>query len=91
MLGLFIRLFIAAMILAGVVLLFAVSFVAAILIAPIIFLLVYFFGRRAGLQVWTVRTGPAQRGGEASRQGPVIDHDPNDLPLDNSASERRDD
>ena len=80
MLGLFIRLFIAAMILAGVVLLFAVSFVAAIIIAPIIFLLIYFFGRRSGLRVWTVQTGPAQRGGRTPQPGPVIDHDPNDLP-----------
>lgn len=86
MLGLILRLFIAVMILAGVFFLFAFSFVAAIVITPIIFLLIYFFGRRSGIQVWSVRTrsGP---GGHRPRQGPVIDHDPNDLPPD----DRRDD
>ncbi len=91
MLGLLIRIFFAVMILAVVVFLFAFSFIAALIAAPIIFLLIYFFGRRSGIQVWTVRTGPAERGGRTPAQGPVIDHDPNDLPSDTSSGERKDD
>lgn len=88
MLGLIIRIFVAAMILAGVFFLFAFSIVAAAIITPIVLLILYFVGRKNGIRVWTVRTGP----GSSHRrpgQGPVIDHDPNDLPDDPPNDERK--
>ncbi|GEM_PF-2354924 len=84
MLGLILRLFFAVMILTGVVVLFAFSFVAALIVTPIILLLIYLFGRRSGIQVWTVSQGGYTRRDGSTRQGPVIDHDPNDLPENKS-------
>ena len=81
MLGAFLRLFIVIMALAGLAILFAYAFVAALIVTPILFLLFYFFGRKTTATWWVVRSGgvypPQQRPGP----GPMIDHDPNDLPL----------
>ena len=78
MLGAFLRLFIAIMALAGLVILFAYAFVAALIVTPILFLLFYFFGRKTTATWWVVRNGayPPQ---QSSGQGPLIEHDPNDL------------
>lgn len=78
MLGAFLRLFIAIMVIAGLAILFFYAFVAALIITPILFLLFYFFGRKQAATWWVVRTStyPPRRPG----QGPVIEHDPNDLP-----------
>ncbi len=89
MIGIILRLFFAVMILAGVLFLFALSFVAALVVTPIVLLLIYFFGRGSGVQVWTVRTGSTRREDRAP-QGPVINHDPNDLPPNDSPSGRKD-
>jgi hypothetical protein len=77
MLGAILRLFIAVLAIAGLAILFFYAFVAALIITPILFVLFYFLGRRQNVVWWTV-----QRGNHPPRpgQGPVIDHDPNDLP-----------
>lgn len=79
MLGLILRIFFTVVILAGVLFLLAGSLIVAAIVTPVIILLIYFFGRRSGIQVWSVRTRGGQSG-HRPRQGPVIDHDPNDLP-----------
>ncbi|MEQ9447591.1 MAG: hypothetical protein RLN70_01635, partial [Rhodospirillaceae bacterium] len=76
MLGLILRIFVAVTIISVVVLLFAVSVVAALVATPIILLLLFFLGRRHGIQVWTVRTGNRHAPHQGRREhGPVIDHD----------------
>ena len=90
MVSFFVRFFFVILILSGVFFLFAFSFVAIIIVAPIIFLLIYFFGRRSGIKVWNTQTGSARRGSYPP-PGPIIDHDPNDLPSDNSSNERKSD
>jgi hypothetical protein len=77
MLGAILRLFIAVLAIAGLAILFFYAFVAALIITPILFVLFYFLGRKQNAVWWTVQRGThTQRPG----QGPVIDHDPNDLP-----------
>ena len=76
MLGTFLRLFFMILVLAGLAILFFYAFVAALIITPILFLLFFIFGRKPAVQWWVVRN---QQGASAPR-GPVIDHDPNDLP-----------
>ena len=79
-----IRFFFVVLILSGVLFLFAFSFVATIIVAPIILLLIYFLGRRSGVKVWGIQTDAPPRGSYPS-SGPIIDHDPSDLPTDNSS------
>ena len=78
------RLFILVMVAAGIIILFAYAFVAALIITPILFLLFYIFGRKNAGQWFVVRRGSYQtsenQGPRPQRPGPVIDHDPNDLP-----------
>lgn len=82
------RLLILFMALAGLALLFFYAFIAALFITPILFVLIYFFGRKNKVQ-WTVVRPHAHTGAShpdqgydrgPHRQGPVIDHDPGDLP-----------
>ncbi len=81
MLARFFRLFVLVMVFAGVAILFAYAFVAALILTPILLLLFFLFGRRARVNWLVVHPGQQpQRPGE----GPVIDHDPNDLPHDGS-------
>lgn len=89
MIGLIFRIFFTVIILAGVLFLLAGSLIVAAIVTPVIILLIYFFGRRSGIQVWSVRTGQTSQRGR-SPQGPVIDHDPNDLPPDTPTDERKD-
>jgi hypothetical protein len=79
--GLF-RLVIFFVALAGLALLFFYAFVAALIITPILFVLFYIFGRKSMVQWTIVRPdgAPQSQHPGAQRQGPVIDHDPNDLP-----------
>ncbi len=80
MIGAFLRLFLVILTLAGLAILFFYAFVAALIITPILFLLFYLFGRKSTVQWFVVRNGQ-QAGPQAGQQrGPVIDHDPNDLP-----------
>ena len=74
MIGLIFRLFFGVLVLAGLVILFAYAFIAALIITPFILLFLYLMGRRFNVQ-WA----EVQREARA-RSGPVIDHDPNDLP-----------
>ena len=76
MLGAFLRLFFVILVLAGLAILFFYAFVAALIITPILFLLFFLFGRKPAVQWWVVRT----QSRASSQPGPVIDHDPNDLP-----------
>jgi hypothetical protein len=76
MLGAFLRLFIVILVVAGLAILFFYAFIAALIITPILFLLFYLFGRKPAVQWWVMRN--PSRGGP--QPGPVIDHDPNDLP-----------
>jgi hypothetical protein len=87
MLGLIFRFFFTVLIIAGVLFLIAGSLLVAIVITPVVFLLIYFFGRKTGIRMWSVRTGQAPLGGWP-RQGPVIDHDPSDLPSDTPPGDR---
>ncbi len=79
MLGAILRLFVAVMVLAGVIYLFLASLVVALIVTPVLALLFYIFGRKQAATWWTVQRGqyPSQ---QRPGQGPVIDHDPNDLP-----------
>ncbi len=79
MLAALFRLVIFFIALAGLALLFFYAFVAALIITPILFVLFYFFGRKNMVQ-WTVVRPGQPHGPGPERQGPVIDHDPNDLP-----------
>ncbi len=76
------RLVIFFVVLAGVAVLFIYAFVAALIITPILFVLFYIFGRKNMVQWTVVRPGGAPHAQHpgAQHQGPVIDHDPNDLP-----------
>ena len=74
----FVRLFVVILALAGLAVLFFYAFVAALIITPILFVLFYFFGRKNMVQ-WTVVRPGQSHGPGPERQGPVIDHDPNDL------------
>lgn len=75
----FLRLFFLILVIAGLAILFFYAFVAALIITPILFGLLYFFGRKSNIR-WTVmRTSDFQQQ-RYQGQGPVIDHDPNDLP-----------
>ena len=76
MFGAFLRLFVVVLALAGLVILFAYAFIAALVLTPILFLLLYLFGRKTTLQGWVVRSETRRAPGS----GPVIDHDPDDLP-----------
>jgi hypothetical protein len=78
MLQSFLRLFIFVVVLAGLAILFFYAFIAALIITPILFLLFYFFGRKSIVSWTVVRSGGFQQ--QPRSQGPVIDHDPNDLP-----------
>ncbi|MBY0509496.1 MAG: hypothetical protein K2P94_05020 [Rhodospirillaceae bacterium] len=78
MLGAILRLFVAVMVLAGLIYLFLASLVVALIITPVLALLFYFFGRKQMAGVWVVRRGGAYQ--QRPGQGPVIDHDPSDLP-----------
>jgi hypothetical protein len=81
MLGAIVRLFVAVMVLAGLIYLFIAAFVVALIVTPILALLFYIFGRKQAATWWTVqRTHYAQQRQPRPGQGPVIDHDPNDLP-----------
>lgn len=77
----FVRLFVVILALAGLAVLFFYAFVAALIITPILFVL---FGRKSMVQWSVVRPGaypPTAYSNEPPRRpGPVIDHDPNDLP-----------
>ncbi len=77
MIGLVVRIFLAVMVLAALVILFAYAFIAAVIITPFVLLFLYLMGRRADVQWWAVR--PAEHW-PPKREPPVIDHDPNDLP-----------
>jgi hypothetical protein len=82
MIGVFFRLFFVVLVLAGLFILFAYAFVAALVLTPIVFLLLLLFGRKPAMEWWVVRRegrGPSPRPGA----GPVIDHDPDDLPPPN--------
>jgi hypothetical protein len=74
MVGLIFRLFLGVLLLAGMVILFAYAFIAALIVTPFLLLFLYLMGRRMNKE-WEV----VQRETRA-RSGPVIDHDPNDLP-----------
>jgi len=78
MFGALLRIIFAFVVLAGLALLFFYAFVVALIVTPIVFILLYFFGRKTNLQ-WTV-VRPGDVGHRPPGQGPVIDHDPNDLP-----------
>lgn len=79
MLAAFLRLFVVVLVLAGIVLLFAYAFVAALIVTPILFVLFWLFGRRSVIRWSVVRAEPYPH--EPPRPpGPVIEHDPNDLP-----------
>ncbi len=75
------RLFVLIMVVAALIILFAYAFVAALIITPILFLLIYVSGRKPTVEWWVVRSG-ADAG---ARPGQVIEHDPNDLPLEHRA------
>jgi hypothetical protein len=79
MLSAILRLFAAVVIIVALAILFFYAFVAALIITPILFVLFYFLGRKQNVAWWVVRRdGPY--GQQRPGQGPVIDHDPNDLP-----------
>lgn len=80
MLALLLRLFILVMVFTGLAILFFYAFVAALILTPILLLLFFLFGRRARVNWFVVR--PSQQG-QGRGEGPVIDHDPNDLPPQN--------
>jgi hypothetical protein len=83
MFGAVLRLVILLFVLGGLVVLFAYAFVTALIVAPIVLLLLFLFGRKpmAGLWVMTQNgRGPGRPSPHAPSQGPVIEHDPDDLP-----------
>ena len=78
MLAAFVRLFVVVLVLVGLALLFFYAFIAALIITPILFVLFWLFGRKS--VAWTVVRPDAHPHEPRHRPGPVIDHDPNDLP-----------
>jgi hypothetical protein len=79
MLAAFVRLFVVVLVLVGLALLFFYAFVAALIVTPILFVLFWLFGRKSVVQ-WTVVRPDGYPRGQHHRPGPVIDHDPDDLP-----------
>ena len=77
MLAAFFRLFIFVLLLAGLAVLFFYAFIAALIITPILFVLFWLMGRKTNIQWTVIRPGDFSR--RPPQQGPVIDHDPDDL------------
>ncbi len=75
----FVRLFVVILALAGLAVLFFYAFIAALIVTPILFVLFWLFGRKSMVQ-WTVVRPGAYPQEQPRRSGPVIEHDPNDLP-----------
>ncbi|MBX7199037.1 MAG: hypothetical protein K1X51_06630 [Rhodospirillaceae bacterium] len=76
---------------AVVLVLFAYAFLAALIVVPVLALLFFLFGKKYG-NVWVVGGAPIRPGespGDQRHTPPVIDHDPNDLPLRNDDGDRR--
>jgi hypothetical protein len=78
MLAAIFRLFVVVLLLAGLAVLFFYAFVAALILTPILFVLFWLLGRKANIQWTVVRPGDFAR--RPPGRGPVIDHDPDDLP-----------
>ena len=80
MLGVYLRLvlFIAGLI--GAVILFAFAFTAAAVIIVIVLLLLAIFGRKSQVEWTFVRSDGERQARGNLGDGPIIDHDPNDLP-----------
>jgi hypothetical protein len=79
-LALVLRLAVIGGALAGLFLLFVYAFVVAIVLAPIAFLVVLILARTGWLKVGRLRWAVVVRRPPNRSQGPVIDHDPHDLP-----------
>ena len=77
MIGLFFRLLIGLLVLAGLAVLFFYAALTALFVAPFVLIFLYFMGRRVNAQWATVYR---EQGFQRRDNGPVIDHDPNDLP-----------
>jgi hypothetical protein len=80
MLAAIFRLFVVVLIFAALAVLFVYAFVAALIITPFLLLLFYVLGRKGIVRWQVVRPGNGRPGPRGPQQGPVIDHDPNDLP-----------
>ncbi len=80
MLGVYLRLvlFIAGLI--GAVILFAFAFTAAAVIIVIVLLVLAIFGRKSQVEWTFVRSDGERQARGNLGDGPIIDHDPNDLP-----------
>jgi hypothetical protein len=87
MLRAYFRLVLFVLAFAAAAVLFAFAFTAAAVVAFVIIVLLALFGRPPQVDFWTVRREDHQS--TVDRRPPLtIDHDPNDLPNDDSETRR---
>ncbi len=80
MLGFIFRLFFTLLAIAVLGLLFVYALVAAAIITPFLAIFLYFLNRKAKARWQELQREQARYRSPDGQPGPVIDHDPNDLP-----------
>ena len=80
MLGFYLRVVLFIVGLVGAVILFVFAFTAAAVVVAVVLLLLAIFGRKPPVEWTFARSDGARQGRGDLGNGPIIDHDPNDLP-----------
>ena len=80
MFGAIFRVFFALFALAGLAILFVYAFVAALVVTPFLLLFLFFLNRHLNKKWRTVLQEQQRYRRADGSMGPIIDHDPNDLP-----------
>ena len=80
MFGLIFRILFTLFAFVGLAILFAYAFVAALIITPFLLLFFYFLNRHLNKQWQGILSEQQRHRGGNGGMGPIIDHDPNDLP-----------
>ncbi len=92
MLGFYLRVVLFIVGLIGAAILFVFAFTAAAVVLAVVLLLLAIFGRKPQMEWTFVRSDGERQSRGNLGGGPIIDHDPNDLPpsqADAPANDRR--
>jgi len=80
MFGAIFRIFFAILALAGLAILFVYAFVAALFVTPFLLLFFFFLNRNMKKRWSEIQQEQSRYRRPDGTAGPIIDHDPNDLP-----------